>query len=407
MAHRRIRTGNTRGSYLWPDMDYSGGQCVVAGDQVFFVGVTGLTLDSQGFDGRGDPAAQAETAMRNARVLLQEAGAQEAGAGVEDICLTNVYVTERSYLAEVSPVIQRHLEGVSPVSTELVVKSLAESYIDFEIDIWAVIPAHRERGHQRLLMGGVSRAVRANNHVFLQGQTGLALDGSGLTGKGDPAAQAETAMSNVRVLLEEVGARMQDICKVTTYITNPATRELVYPVLARRLDGVHPVSTGIVMEGLAMPDLDFAIDVFAMVPGDASDGHERFRLSAPNYLPVLDYPLSKAVRAGRFVFLQGQTGLALDGSGLVGRGDPAAQAETAMSNVRVLLEEAGARMEDICKVTTYVKEHSTRALVYPVMGRHLRGVHQTSTGIVAKALANPELDFEIDVFAAASSPISP
>ena len=86
----------------------------------------------------------------------------------------------------------------------------------------------------------------------------------------------------------------------------------------------------------------------------------------------------------------------------MGRGDPAAQAETAMTNVRVLLEEAGARMEDICKVTTYVKEHSTRALVYPVIGRHLRGVHQTSTGIVAKALANPELDFEIDVFAAVS-----
>ena len=402
MAHRRIRTGNTRGSYLWPDMDYSGGQCVVAGDQVFLVGVTGLTLDSQGFDGRGDPAAQAETAMRNAKVLLQE-----AGSGVEDICMTNVYVTERSYLAEVCPVIQRHLEDVNPVSTELVVKSLAESYIDFEIDIWAVVPADRERGHQRLLLGGASRAVRANSHIFLQGQTGLALDGSGLVGRGDPVAQAETAMNNVRVLLEEAGAQMEDICKVTTYITDTAARELVYPVLARHLEGVHPVSTGIVMEGLTMPDLDFAIDVFAMVPEAKSEGHERFRVSAPNYLQGLDYPLSKAVRAGRFVFLQGQTGLALDGSGLVGRGDPAAQAETAMSNVRVLLEEAGARMEDICKVTTYVKEHSARALVYPVMGRHLRGVHQTSTGIVAKALANPELDFEIDVFAAASSPISP
>ena len=84
-----------------------------------------------------------------------------------------------------------------------------------------MIPADRERGHQRLLLGGASRAVRANSHVFLQGQTGLALDGSGLVCKGDPAAQAETAMSNVRVLLEEAEARMQDICKVTTYITGP------------------------------------------------------------------------------------------------------------------------------------------------------------------------------------------
>ena len=71
-----------------------------------------------------------------------------------------------------------------------------------------------------------------------------------------------------------------------------------------------------------------------------------------------------------------------------------------MENVRVLLEEAGARMEDICKVTTYVTDRSVREQVYPVIGRHLRGVNPNSTGIVAKALANPEIDFEIDVFAA-------
>ena len=199
MTHRRIRTGNTRGSYLWPDMDYGGAQCVVAGDQVFLVGVTGLTLDSQGFDGRGDPAAQAETAMRNARVLLGE-----AGSGFEDICMTNVYVTDRSYFAEVFPVIQRHLEGVDPVSTELVVKSLGgvvHRIRDRHPGRWS--PPTARGDTERLLLGGASRAVRANSHVFLQGQTGLALDGSGLVGKGDPAAQAETAMSNVRVLLEQ------------------------------------------------------------------------------------------------------------------------------------------------------------------------------------------------------------
>ena len=106
------------------------------------------------------------------------------------------------------------------------------------------------------------------------------------------------------------------------------------------------------------------------------------------------------MRAGNFVFLQGQTGLALDGSGLVGRGDPAAQAETAMQNVKVLLEEVGLGMEDICKITPYVTEQAYRSEVYPVIAHHLRGVNPVSTGIVAKALASPELDFEIDVFAA-------
>ena len=408
VAHKRIRTGNTKGGYLWPDLDYGGCQAVVARDEVFLVGSTGLTLDGQGFVGEGDPAAQAENAMQNVEVLLEE-----AGSGLEDICMITVYTTERSHREQVYPVIARRLEGVNPVSTGLIVKSLAEPYIDFEIDVWAVIPADRTKGHQRLRLGnakggflmpdldfGNAKVVRANNHVFLQGQTGMTLDGKRFVGEGDPAVQAETAMENVRELLEEAGSGMQDICKVTTYVTDPATRALVYPVLARHLEGVHPVSTGVVVKGLARPELEFEIDVFAMVPEERVEGHQRFRVSAPNYLPGLDYPLSKAVRAGEFIFLQGQTGLALDGSGLVGRGDPAAQAETAMENVRVLLEEAGGRMEDVCKVTTYVTEHSTRALVYPVMARHLRGVGQTSTGIIAKALANPELDFEIDVFAA-------
>ena len=130
--------------------------------------------------------------------------------------------------------------------------------------------------------------------------------------------------------------------------------------------------------------------------------HQRIRAgnTEGSYLmPDLDFGVSRAVRAGNHVFLGGQTGLSLDGASFVGKGDPAAQAENAMKCVRVLLEEAGARMEDICKITTYVTDHSYRALVYPVIARHLKGVNPVSTGLVVKALAAPELDFEIDVFA--------
>jgi enamine deaminase RidA (YjgF/YER057c/UK114 family) len=113
---------------------------------------------------------------------------------------------------------------------------------------------------------GVSRAVLAGNHVFLQGQTGITLDGQGFVGKGDPAAQAENAMQCVKTLLEEAGARMEDICKITTYVTEQSYRAQVYPVIARHLKGVSPVSTGLVVKALAEPVLDFEIDVFAVIP---------------------------------------------------------------------------------------------------------------------------------------------
>ena len=114
--------------------------------------------------------------------------------------------------------------------------------------------------------------------------------------------------------------------------------------------------------------------------------------------PDLDFGLSRAVRAGQLVFLQGQTGRTLDG-GFVGKGDPAAQADNAMNCVKILLEEAGARMEDICKLTTFVKDHSYRELVYPVLAKHLEGVYPVSTGLVVTTFGHPDVDFEIDVFA--------
>lgn len=118
-----------------------------------------------------------------------------------------------------------------------------------------------------------------------------------------------------------------------------------------------------------------------------------------NIFPDIDYRTSKAVRAGNMVFVEGQTGLTMDSLSFVGEGDPAAQAENAMQNVKIILEAAGARMEDICKITTYVTDAAYRELVYPVIARHLQDVYPCSTGVVVQALGKPYADFEIDVFA--------
>jgi len=118
-----------------------------------------------------------------------------------------------------------------------------------------------------------------------------------------------------------------------------------------------------------------------------------------NIFPDIDYRTCKAVRAGNLVFVEGQTGLTMDNASFVGEGDPAAQADNAMKNVKIILEAAGARMEDICKITTYVTDISYRDLVYPVLAKHMPEVYPCSTGVVVSALGKPYADFEIDVFA--------
>jgi enamine deaminase RidA (YjgF/YER057c/UK114 family) len=403
MSHRRIRPGNTRNGHLAPDLDFGFSKAVVAGDQVFLVGCTGLSLDGSGFVGKGDPAVQAEAAMANVRTLVEETGAR-----MEDICLINNFTTRHRDRAQVYPVIARHLHGVNPVSTGLVVEALAAPYIDFEIDAWVVIPHDRERSHDRFRVTnarggflmpnidyGNARVIVANDHLFLQGQTGMSLDGRSFDGTGDPARQAEVAMQNVLILLADAGASMDDVCKITTYLTDPTDGAQIDAVLAHHFGGIGPVVTSTVVKELARPELDFEIDVHALRHGD--DGHERRPVSANS--PVASWPQSRSVRAGDFLFLQGQGGMPLDGGDIVGRGRPAAQAEQAMRNVKVLLAEAGGGMMDICKITTYVTDLAARRDIYPVLGRHLRDAQPVSTGVVMKALSRPEMDFVVDVFA--------
>ena len=125
----------------------------------------------------------------------------------------------------------------------------------------------RDMYPEQTLDNDLCMVVRAGRHVFLRGQTGFTLDG-GFVGVGDAAAQAENAMTCVHALLEEAGAKLEHICKITVYITDRAYREPVYRVIGRRLKGIHPVSTGLIVNGLATPEMLMEIDVDAVIPDD-------------------------------------------------------------------------------------------------------------------------------------------
>lgn len=108
--------------------------------------------------------------------------------------------------------------------------------------------------------------VARGTTVFVRGQVGQDLDTRESVGIGDPAAQAERAMANIEMLLREAGSRLEHICKITIYITDPRYREAVYRVVGAWLKGVFPVSTGIVVSALARPEWLVEVDVTAVIP---------------------------------------------------------------------------------------------------------------------------------------------
>jgi enamine deaminase RidA (YjgF/YER057c/UK114 family) len=258
----------------------------------------------------------------------------------------------------------------------------------------------REGGAHEMCM-----AVRAGDRIFLRGQTGLDLDNN-FIGKGDAAAQADQAMKNVKVLLEEAGATLEDICKVTAYITDRAYREPVYNTVGRHLRGIYPASTGLIVGGLALPEMLVELEIEAVVadgvPGESKEEHERLRrFSVKDWFKHdIDWDGSMVVRTDEEIFIRGQTGSDLEGGRVHGIGrsaeDAATQADLAMQNLKTLLAEAGSSVDDICKINVYIDDRAHRVPVYRTIGRHLRGVHPVSTGVIVNGFARPEIMFEID-----------
>ena len=119
----------------------------------------------------------------------------------------------------------------------------------------------------------------------------------------------------------------------------------------------------------------------------------------------LDNDLSQAVVArGATVFLRGQVSQDLETRESLHVGDAGLQARKAMSNIKLLIEEAGGEMQHICRIVVYLIDIRYREAVYREMGSWLKGVFPVSTGLVVEALARPEWLVEIDATAVISNP---
>ena len=82
--------------------------------------------------------------------------------------------------------------------------------------------------------------------------------------------------------------------------------------------------------------------------------------------PVMPY--SHAVISGKTIYIAAQ--LPLDQAGnLVGPGDPTAQAEQVFHNLQAVLNAAGASLEDVVKLTTYLTSLDYRPAVMEVRNR--------------------------------------
>ena len=99
--------------------------------------------------------------------------------------------------------------------------------------------------------------------VWMRGQCPQNLDDAVNIDSHDPTEQTHKVMQNIRQLIEEAGGQMEHLVKVVVYITDVRHREAVYRTMGEYIRGVHPVSTGLVVQALARPEWLVEIDATA------------------------------------------------------------------------------------------------------------------------------------------------
>ena len=119
---------------------------------------------------------------------------------------------------------------------------------------------------EQKLDNDLCQAVVAGNTVYLRGQIAQDLDTRASLHVGDAGKQADKAMSNIAMLLEESGSELSHIVKIVVYLTDIRYREAVYRSMGKWLKGVFPVSTGLVVQALARPEWVVEIDATAVIP---------------------------------------------------------------------------------------------------------------------------------------------
>ena len=108
-------------------------------------------------------------------------------------------------------------------------------------------------------------AVPAGRMVFASGQVARDVDGS-LVGRGDIRAQTRKTLENLQAVLAEGGATMDDVVKVTVFVTSLSEHfAAIHEVRKEFFKSDYPASTLVEISSLVDPDMLIEIEAIAVI----------------------------------------------------------------------------------------------------------------------------------------------
>ena len=106
------------------------------------------------------------------------------------------------------------------------------------------------------------QGMKVGNLVYVSGQIALEPDGT-LVGKGDMTAQASRVFQNIEEVLQRVGGSLENVFKITAYLTDMARYAQYSAVRTQAFKGRKPASTTVAVSALAFKDLLVEVEAVA------------------------------------------------------------------------------------------------------------------------------------------------
>ena len=112
----------------------------------------------------------------------------------------------------------------------------------------------------------LSPGVVVGDFLFVSGH--VATDKSGnVVGVGDAEAQSRQVMANIQAVVTAAGGKMEDVAKITCFITDIAYYPGYSKVRAETWPKDPPASSTVVVAGLVRPEFLVEVEAIVRLPG--------------------------------------------------------------------------------------------------------------------------------------------